>query len=128
MLHVALFCTPCCMLLGVCCAKFDTGQTFELTTPNISFVPLSPKRSPQCWIRPVCTALPSLLGPRKRITHGLQSRMGCILPMMHCRFQHCWELLHPFAHHCQHGCHNFLHCWPNKVGSSRVRLHVASCS
>ena len=21
---------------------------------------------------------------------------------MHCRSQHCWELLHPFAHHCQH--------------------------
>ena len=33
-----------CMLLrvvaiGSCCAKFETGQTFELTTPNICFVP-----------------------------------------------------------------------------------------
>ena len=36
------FCTPCCMLLDVvacCCAKFETGQTFQPTTPNISFVP-----------------------------------------------------------------------------------------
>ena len=27
------------------CAKFETGQTFQPTTPNISFVPWSPKRS-----------------------------------------------------------------------------------
>ena len=41
-------CTPCCMFLDVvlcCCAKFETGQTFQPTTPNISFVPWSPKRS-----------------------------------------------------------------------------------
>ena len=48
MLHVASVCTPCYMLLDVvacCCAKFETGQTFQPTTPNISFVPWSPKRS-----------------------------------------------------------------------------------
>ena len=42
MLHVASVCTPCCMLLDVvacCCAKFETGQTFQPTTPNISFIP-----------------------------------------------------------------------------------------
>jgi len=32
-------------VLGCCCAKFETGQTFQPTTPNISFVPWSPKRS-----------------------------------------------------------------------------------
>ena len=48
---------------------------------------------------PRCTAGPPLLGPRTRITHGFQSLMGCILPTMHCRSQHCLELLHPFAHH-----------------------------
>ena len=48
MLHVTCVCTPCCMLLDVvacCCTKFETGQTFQPTTPNISFVPWSPKRS-----------------------------------------------------------------------------------
>ena len=48
MLHVASVCTPCCILLNVvacCCAKFETGQTFQPTTLNISFVPWSPKRS-----------------------------------------------------------------------------------
>ena len=32
-------------VVGYCCAKFETGQTFQPTTPNISFVPWSPKRS-----------------------------------------------------------------------------------
>ena len=48
MLHVASVCTPCCMLLDVvacCCAKFETGRTFQPATPNISFVPGSPKSS-----------------------------------------------------------------------------------
>ena len=38
---------PFSMLLDVvacCCPKFETGQTFQPTTPNISFVPWSPKR------------------------------------------------------------------------------------
>ena len=48
MLYVASVCTPCCMLLDVvacCCAKLETCQTFQPTTPNIFFVPRSPKRS-----------------------------------------------------------------------------------
>ena len=45
----------------------------------------------------VCTALPTLLGQRTLITHALQRLMGCILPTLHCRSQHCWELLRPFA-------------------------------
>ena len=87
MLHVASVCTPCCLLLHVvacCSAKFETVQNFEPTTPKISFV------------GSVCTALTTLLEPRTRITHGLQSLMGCILPTMHCRSQQCLEL---FAHH-----------------------------
>ena len=88
MLHVASVCTPSCMLLDVvacCCAKFETGQTFLPTTPNISFVPWSRKRSAtmldpfaqlfqHCWgnprslrmdwvvFFPRCTAGPKLVG------------------------------------------------------------------
>ena len=104
----------CCLLLrvvGSCCAKFETGQTFEPTAPNICFVPWSPKRSPAMLDPSVCTALPTLLGQRTRISHGLQWLMGCNLPMMHCSSKHCWELLHPFAQHCQHGRNNSQHCW-----------------
>ena len=38
-LHALLHVVACC------CAKFETGQTFQPTTPNISFVPWSPKRT-----------------------------------------------------------------------------------
>ena len=66
--------------------------------------------------------LPTLLGPRTLITHGLQRLMGCIPPTMHCRStllgvvasvctplptqpqqlptllaQQFWELLRPFV-------------------------------
>ena len=39
-LHTLLHWSVAC-----CCAKFEAGQTFQPTTPNISFVPWSPKRS-----------------------------------------------------------------------------------
>ena len=45
--------TLCYMLLravGSCCAKSETGQTFEPTTHIISFVPWSPKLSQFTWI------------------------------------------------------------------------------
>ena len=38
-LHILLHVVWCCS------AKFETGQTFQPTTPNNSFVPWSPKRS-----------------------------------------------------------------------------------
>ena len=71
-LHVASVCTPCCMLLDVvacCCAKFEIGQTFQTTTPDISFVSWSPKRSAtivykDLWVVsfPKCTAGPNIVG------------------------------------------------------------------
>ena len=73
----------------------------------------------------VCTALPTLLGSRTLITHGLQRLMGCILPMMHCRSQHYWELLHPFTHHRQHERNNSQCCWRNNVGSCCICLSTA---
>ena len=59
----------------------------------------------------VCRALLTLLGPSMRITQGLQSVTGWNLHKMHCRSQNCWELFHPFAHHCQRGRNNSQHCW-----------------
>ena len=52
MLNVASACTPRCMLLDVvacCCAKFETGQTFQPTTPNISFLRDRRSVAQQCW-------------------------------------------------------------------------------
>ena len=76
------------------------------------------------FVGTVCTALPILLGPPTRITDGLQSLMGCILPTMHCRSRYCWEFFRPFSHHCQHGGNNSQHSRANSVVSCCFRLHV----
>ena len=97
MLH--LFAHPvacCCVLLGVAAQKFETSQTFKPTTlqhPCLLRDLLS--ISQQCWIH--LHSFSNIVGECTCIACGLQSLMGCILPMMHCRSQHCWQLLHPFA-------------------------------
>ena len=54
MLHVASVCTSCFMLLDIvacCCAKLETGQTFQPTTPNLFFLFHDRRRvAQQCWI------------------------------------------------------------------------------
>ena len=72
----------------------------------------------------VCTALATLLGPRTLITHGLQRLMGGILSTMHCRSQHCLELLHLFAHHCQHARNNSQHC----LGATMLGVIASVCT
>ena len=49
--HVASVCTPCCVLLRLvgtlsCWMKFETGQTSEPTSANISIVSRSSKHGP----------------------------------------------------------------------------------
>ena len=103
-------------VVGSCRAKFETGQTFEPKTPNISFALWSLMHS-VTMLDPFAQFFPTLLGLRTHITNGLRSLMSCIPSMMHCweflhhlhttakRMQqlpiflakHCWELLHPFA-------------------------------
>ena len=101
-LHTLLHVVGCCCVL---LRKVETGQTFQPTTRNISFVPRSPKRSA------------TMLDPFAQLfqhcwaTHLLQRLVGCILPTMHCRSLHCTELLDPFADHCQHTRNNFQQCW-----------------
>ena len=115
MLHVASVCTPSCMLLDVVAQSLKPVKLFSQQLQT--FLLLRDRRSvaQQCWIR---------LHSSSNIV-GLQSLMGCILPTMRCRSQHCWELLHPFAHHCQHGRNNSQHCWRNNVASCCVCLHAA---
>ena len=38
----------------------------------------------------------------------------------------CWELLHPFAHHYQHGHNNSQHSPPTNVGSCCTRSHTTT--
>ena len=59
MLHVASVCTPCCMLLNVvacCCAKFETGQTFNLVQTDATLLTYNFQH---CWelLRPFARSL-----------------------------------------------------------------------
>ena len=91
-------------VVGNCCTKFETGQTFELTSPNISFLPWSTKRSATMLDPRVCTDLPTLLGPRTRITHGILQVYNVL-----------WVVSFP---RCTAG--------PNIVGSGCTRLHTTA--
>ena len=124
MLHVASVCTPCCMLLDVaacCCAKFETGQTFQPPTPNISFVPWSPKRS-ATMLDPFAQFFQHCWG-HARLLRMVYRLMGFILPT-------CTAGLNFFGrsqhwHHCQHARINSQHFWRNNVGSCCIRLYAA---
>ena len=69
------------------------------------------------------TVLPTLLGPRTLITHGLQRLMGCILPTMHCRSQKCWELLHRL-----HTTANTRATTLNIIGATMLRVVAFVCA
>ena len=72
-------------VVGSCSAKFETGQKFEPTSPNISFVPWSPKRS--ATMLDQFTQLFQHCQSHARVFHmvsfKLQFLIGCILPKMH---------------------------------------------
>ena len=68
-----------CMLMrvvGSCCAKFETGQTFKPTTPSISFVPWLPKR--------IATMLDSFV---QLVQHCWCH--ACVLPMVSLEINQC---------------------------------------
>ena len=112
--------TPCCMLLHVvaCCAKFETGQTFEPTTPNISFVSWSPTYSAttfsqlfqHCWGHARALHMVSKflrVVSFSRCTVNLNIAGSCCIRLYttantditatKIRAQQCWEFLRPFA-------------------------------
>ena len=101
MLHVASVCTPCCMLLDVvacCCAKFETDQTFQPTTPNILFV--GAPHAHYAWITKTYSLysshdalqVPTLLGVVASVC-TLPTRTQQLPTLL---AQQCWELLRPF--------------------------------
>ena len=114
MLHVGSVCTPCCMLLdviGCCCAKFEIGQIFQPTTSNTSFVPWSPKRS-ATMLDPFTQLFQYCWGHARWLRMVYKDLWVVSFPTMYCRSQHCWELLHPFADHCQYARNNVGTGWP----------------
>ena len=106
MLYVASVCTPCCMLLDVvacCCAKFETRQTFQPTTPIISFVLWSPKRS-ATMLDPFAQFLQHCRGHARSLRRDYKDLWVVFYPRCTAgpklvgsccnNSQQCWELLH----------------------------------
>ena len=121
MLHVASVCTALLHVVACCCTKFETGQTFQPTTPNISFVPWSPKRSATmldalhsssnivgathahyAWFTKIyglypshdALQVPKLFGVVTSVCTPLPTRTQQLPTLL---TQRCWELLRPFA-------------------------------
>ena len=94
--------------VACCCAKFETSQTYEQTTPNISFVPWSPK----CFeiMLDLCARVFRHCWGHTRALHMVSKVLWVVSLPHHCQhvrnnFQHCsllaqqnWELLRLFAH------------------------------
>ena len=78
-LHTPLHVVACCWEM---LRKFETCQTLSQQLPTSLLI--SDCRS--IWWS-VCTAPPAVLGSRTRITNGLRSLLGQILPTMQCRSQ-----------------------------------------
>ena len=113
----------CSVLLGVVTQSLKPVKLLSQQLPVPIFLLFHDRR---CWINvgSIFTPLPTLL---LLATHAHYTRIHPFRdhPTMHCRSQHCWELLHPFAHHCCNERNNSQHCLPNNFGSCCVRLQVA---
>ena len=93
-------CTARLNIVGSCCNRMHTSANTNATTPS---------SVGSTWlgvVATVCTPLPAQ-------TQQLPALLG----------QHCWELVHPYAHHWQHERNNFQHCWAKIVGSCCIGMH-----
>ena len=81
-LHTLLHVVACC------CVKFETGQNFQPTTPNISLFHDRRSVAQQCWIR--LRSSSNIVGAtHTHYTWFTKTYVCCILPTMHCRSQAC---------------------------------------
>ena len=117
----------CCVrlhtLLYVVAQSLKPVKLFSQQLPT--FLLFCDRRSvaQQCWIR--LHGSSDIVGATHAHsawitkTYGLYSSHGALqVP----------NLLHPFAHHCQHVQNNSQHCWRKNVGSCCARLHPALAS
>ena len=107
--------TPCCMLLYVfaCCwellRKGWKRSNFWASNSQHFFCSVIV----EAWDRktmldPYAQLFQHCWGHARALHMVSKVLWGSILPIMHCRSQHCWELLHPFEHHCRHERNNYV--------------------
>ena len=100
MLHVASAVACCWMLLLVVAQSLKPVELFSQQLPTFLLFRDRRNVAQRSWIRLHRSS--NIVGATHAHYAWLQRLIGCILPTMHCRSQRCWELLHSFAHHCQH--------------------------
>ena len=107
--------------VACCCAKFETGQDFEPTTPNISFVLWSPKRS-ATMLDPIAQLLQHCWGHARSLRMVYKDLLVVSFPRCTSGPNIVGSCLHT-TH--QNGHNNSQHCRANNIGSCCVHLHVA---
>ena len=75
------------------------------------------------FYRETCHDRPTLLRVVASVCTPLLARTQQLPTLL---AQHCLELLHPFAHHCQPGRINSQHYWAKTVWSCCIRLHTTA--
>ena len=110
----------CWMLLHVVAQSLKPVKLFSQQLPT--FLLFRDRRSvaQQCWIRLHSSS--NILGDVASVCTPLPTRTQQLPTLL---AQQCWELLRPFAHHCQHARNNSPPCWRNNVGSCCICLHAA---
>ena len=107
----------CWMLLRVVAQSLKAVKLFSQQLPTFLLFRDRQSVAQQCWIRLHSSS--NIVGATHAHYAWFTKTYGLYPLTMHCRSQHCWESLHPFAHHCQHAHNNSQHYW------RCVRLHVA---
>ena len=102
-----------CCRLGVVAQSLKPVKLFSQQLPTFLFFRDRRSVAQQCWIRLHSSS--NIVGATHAHYAWFTKTYGFYPSHVHCRFQHCWELLHPFAHHCQHARINSQHCWRNNV-------------
>ena len=90
-------------IVGSCCNRTHTTANTNATTPSI--------------------VGPTLLGVGASVCTPLPARTQQLPALLS---QDCWELLHRYAHHCQHGRNNSQQCWADIVGSYCMRIRITA--
>ena len=112
----------CWMLLRLVAQSLKPAKLFSQRLPTFLLFRDPRSVAQQCWI--CLHSSSNIVGATYAHYAWLQRLMGCILPTMHCRCQHCLELLHLFAHHCQHARRLFASRLMEKMLYAWVPVHL----
>ena len=111
-------------IVGICCNRTHTTANTNATTPSIVgswCIRMHTTDSTNATTSSIVG--PTLLGVGASVCTPLTARTQQLPALLG---QHCWELLHRYAQHCQHGRNNSQQCWAEIVGSYCMRIRITA--